>query len=100
MEDLYHNINSEPIVKEKPDAKDFEYKEGKVKFENLSFKHYNFDETELRRKAKPSANDAKQSGKEEEAKTEAEKKIHLEEKMLLTDFSLEIEPGTTNAIVG
>jgi ABC-type transport system involved in Fe-S cluster assembly fused permease/ATPase subunit len=40
VEDLYHNINSKPMVTEKPNAKEFVYKEGKIKFENLHFKHY------------------------------------------------------------
>jgi len=59
VEDLYHNINANPLVAEKPDAKDFEFKEGKIRFENLQFKHYTFDESVLKRKAKPAAgNDA------------------------------------------
>lgn len=54
VEDLYHNINSKPLVTEKPDAKDFEYKEGKIKFENIDFKHYQYDDNQLRKKqAKP-----------------------------------------------
>lgn len=44
VEDLYHNITSRPMVTEKADAKDFEYKAGKIKFENLDFKHYAFDD--------------------------------------------------------
>ena len=53
VEDLYHNINAKPLVAEKADAKDFEFKEGKIKFENLQFKYYSFDESVLKRKAKP-----------------------------------------------
>lgn len=92
VEDLYHNINSKPMVTEKPDAKEFEYKEGKIKFENLSFKHYQYDDNQIRKKPKKAEGENKEDEKEE--------KIHLEEKMLLKDFSLEIQPGTTNAIVG
>ena len=40
VEDLYHNINTKPMITEKSGAKDFEFKEGKIKFENISFKHY------------------------------------------------------------
>lgn len=98
IEDLYHNINSKPMVVEKDDAKDFEYKEGKIKFDKLGFKHYSFDDAQLRRKTKePAASGEAQASDQAGADKE---KIHLEEKMLLKDFSLEIEPGTTNAIVG
>lgn len=73
VEDLYHNINAKPIVTEKPNAKDFEYKEGKIKFEGLSFKHYAFDDAQLRRKAKPQAKDATSGGEAPAAEqTEAE----------------------------
>lgn len=115
VEDLYHNINSTPLVTEKPDAKEFEYKEGKIKFENLGFKHVSFDENILKKKPKKKSENKnlfqkvggilKRGEKQEEAvpspetKTEMEK-IKVEEKMLLKGFSLEIEPGTTNAIVG
>jgi len=39
-EDLYHMLRQQPIVKEKPDAKQFEYKEGEITLENVGFKHY------------------------------------------------------------
>jgi ABC-type transport system involved in Fe-S cluster assembly fused permease/ATPase subunit len=39
LEDLYNLLNSSPYVKEKPDAKEFEFIEGKIKFQNIKFKH-------------------------------------------------------------
>lgn len=46
LEDLYAMLKTDPIVKEKIDAKDFVFKNGHIKFENLTFKHYFVDETE------------------------------------------------------
>ena len=61
---------------EKKDAKDFEFKKGKIRFDNVNFRHAQFEENK-------------------------DKKASIEKnKMLLKNFSLEIEPGTTNAIVG
>lgn len=40
VEPLYHMLNTDPIVKQKEDAKKFEYKEGAINFENITFKHY------------------------------------------------------------
>ena len=42
VEELFHMLKTKPSVKEKEDAKDFEYKEGAIKFDNLTFKHYVF----------------------------------------------------------
>ena len=39
-------LKTDPVVKEKVDAKDYIYKNGHIKFENLTFKHYFVDETE------------------------------------------------------
>ena len=39
-------LKTDPVVKEKKDAKDYVYKNGHIKFENLTFKHYFVDETE------------------------------------------------------
>ena len=73
IEDLYILLNSNPRVKEKDNAQDFEFKEGKIKFQNVKFQYEN-------------------------AKTgDAEKEPN---KVLYEDFNLEIEPGTSNAIVG
>jgi hypothetical protein len=33
-------LNAKPIVKEKENAVDFEFKNGAIKFENVNFKHY------------------------------------------------------------
>jgi len=37
IEDLYKLLKSTPKVQEKPGATDFEFKEGKIKFENIKF---------------------------------------------------------------
>jgi len=46
LEDLYSMLKTDPVVKEKIDAKEFIFKNGNIKFENLTFKHYYVDETE------------------------------------------------------
>lgn len=73
-------LNTKPRVQEKENAKEFEWKEGKIEIKNLAFKHYDYDQ-----KVKNSDND---------------KEKQVIEKMILDDFSLDIKPGTTNAIVG
>ena len=73
IEDLYILLNSSPKVEEKKDAEDFEFKEGKIKFQNLKFHHENIISKD----------------KEKEPN-----------KVLFEDFNLEIQPGTSNAIVG
>lgn len=83
-------LQTQPIVKEKEDAKNFEYKEGAVRFENISFKHYVFEDPA---QAKKPENEEK---KEEDQPVE----FNFKEKSLLRNFSLNIKPGTTNAIVG
>lgn len=76
MEDLFFMLKQKPVVQEKEDAKEFEYKEGKITFENLGFKHYI-----------PVTNGDSD-------------KPAFEQKLLFQNFDLNIEPGTTNAIVG
>lgn len=44
IEDLYRMFTSDPKIKEKPDAEEFNYKKGAIKFENLTFKHYFVEE--------------------------------------------------------
>jgi len=44
VEELFHMLKSKPFVKEKDGAVDFNYKEGKIKIENLGYKHYVFDD--------------------------------------------------------
>lgn len=44
VEELFHMLNTKPRVKEKDDAKDFEWKEGKIEINNLGFKHYDYDQ--------------------------------------------------------
>ena len=43
IEELYHMLNTQPIVKEPENAKHFEFKGGAISFENIKFKHYIFD---------------------------------------------------------
>ena len=45
--DLYYNLTTDPIVTEKSDAKDFEFKKGKIKFENVNFRHLKFDDSSM-----------------------------------------------------
>mmetsp|Transcript_14140 Transcript_14140/g.24009 ORF Transcript_14140/g.24009 Transcript_14140/m.24009 type:complete len:222 (-) Transcript_14140:617-1282(-) len=80
VRDLFHMLKSEPIVREKDDAQPFEYKEGRLKFNNLTFKHYFATESE-------------EGG-------DSSSMLQVKERVLLNDFNLEVEPGTTNAIVG
>lgn len=40
MEDLFFMLKQRPVVKESPDSNEFEFKEGRITFENLGFKHY------------------------------------------------------------
>jgi ABC-type transport system involved in Fe-S cluster assembly fused permease/ATPase subunit len=40
MEDLFFMLKQQPVVKEKEDAAEFEYKTGQITFEKLGFKHY------------------------------------------------------------
>ncbi len=77
MEDLFFMLKQRPVVQEKPDAKEFEYKQGQITFENLGFKHYI-----------PVTN------------SDGDKPKEFEQKLLFQNFDLNIEPGTTNAIVG
>jgi ABC-type multidrug transport system fused ATPase/permease subunit len=83
VEELFHMLKTKPSVVEKPDAKEFEFKEGGIKIEDLNFCHYIFDEP-----GKPVL-----AG-------ETKREMSVVTKPLLNNFSLEIEPGTTNAIVG
>ena len=51
-------LNAKPIVKEKPNAKTFEYTEGKVTFDNVSFKHYVVEDLDKDVKSKEGAEKA------------------------------------------
>jgi len=44
VEELFHMLKSKPFVKEKEGAVDFKYGSGKIKIENLGFKHYVFED--------------------------------------------------------
>lgn len=74
-EDLYRILNSQPRVQEKADAKEYEFKGGALEFKDVSFKYE----------------------KKADAEAEADEK---EDKQILRNFNLKIEPGTANAIVG
>ena len=43
VEDLYYMLKQQPVVQEKEDAVDFEFKEGQITFENLGYRHYRID---------------------------------------------------------
>ena len=88
--DLYHMLNTEPIIKQRPDAPEFQFKEGRIEFKNLVFKHYFAVDN-------PDYNPAKENTSKEGEENE---NIIIKERTLLNNFNLEIEPGTTNAIVG
>lgn len=71
---------------------DFQYKEGLIEFKDLGYTHYVMDR-----------NTADEDGKDKKKKIEAKdgkQEPKVQEKRLFEDFSLKIEPGTTNAIVG
>lgn len=82
-------LKQQPVVKEKEDAVDFEYRAGGIQFQNLGYTHYILDSN------KPEV-DEKKAGKHVEPAAAGT----VEEKRLFQNFSLTIEPGTTNAIVG
>ena len=79
IEDLFHMLKQQPIVKEAPNAKDFEYKSGAIQFQDLTFSHYSLE-----------------ANKGEGGEPAQE----MRERTIFKNFSLDIEPGTTNAIVG
>lgn len=55
-------LKTKPIVKEAEDAVEFNYKQGGIKIQNLSFKHYVLDDTQGVKKE----NQKKEDGKEAE----------------------------------
>lgn len=71
-EDLAHVLQLEPVVKEKPDAKELLFTGGNLEFNDVSFRHYGVHESE----------------------------DDFRERQLFENFNLKIEAGTTNAIVG
>eukprot|EP00355_Strombidium_rassoulzadegani_P003838 CAMPEP_0168625766 /NCGR_PEP_ID=MMETSP0449_2-20121227/10221_1 /TAXON_ID=1082188 /ORGANISM="Strombidium rassoulzadegani, Strain ras09" /LENGTH=387 /DNA_ID=CAMNT_0008667611 /DNA_START=14 /DNA_END=1177 /DNA_ORIENTATION=+ len=86
VEDLFHMLKQQPVVREKPDARPFQFKKGEIVFENLGFKHYIYND-----QGHPLADKGKVAVAPEKM---------LEEKQLFQNFDLSIAPGTTNAIVG
>ena len=72
MEDLFNMLQQKPRVKESPDARDFEFKQGAIEFKGVSFGH----------------------------PLEESQEHKAEMQYLFRDLDLKIEPGTTNAIVG
>ena len=109
MEDLYHMLKTDPVVSQKPAAREYAYDGGRIKFKDITFKHYYVDEEdndEYKKEAKAAAPPAlygylkavTNRGQKKEMAKKGNFKIR--EKVVLNKFSLEIEPGTTNAIVG
>jgi ABC-type multidrug transport system fused ATPase/permease subunit len=69
-------LERQPKIMESPNAVDFNYQKGSIKFDNITFGHLN-----------------DKKAKEGEEATQ-------EKHYLFKDLTLEMEPGTTNAIVG
>jgi ATP-binding cassette, subfamily B, heavy metal transporter len=76
LEDLVDMLERQPKIMESPNAVDFNYQKGSIKFDNITFGHLN-----------------DKKAKEGEEATQ-------EKHYLFKDLTLEMEPGTTNAIVG
>eukprot|EP00347_Sterkiella_histriomuscorum_P008473 403344961 len=74
VEDLYLMLRTVPRIQEKVDAKDLQFQQGKIELRNVSFKHY-IDQNK----------DEKDSNS-------------FQERFLFQNLSIEIQPGTTNAI--
>ncbi|CDW83458.1 metal abc transporter permease [Stylonychia lemnae] len=72
VEDLYVMLKQESKIKEKIDAQDYQFKQGQIQLQGVSFKHMKGDNNEF----------------------------NGQEKYLFKDLTLDIQPGTTNAIVG
>lgn len=88
-----------PKVQEKPDAKEFEFKKGLVEFKNVSFGH----------KMERNGNIPAEARDKDDLVLGSQHQIATSEKInpdvddiqyLFRDFSMTIEPHTTNAIVG
>lgn len=77
MEDMIVMLERQPKIKDLPNAVDFNFQSGSIKFENITFGHLN---------EKKSINGADQPTEEK--------------KYLFKDLTLSMQPGTTNAIVG
>ena len=43
VEDLFHMLKQQPLVKEAEHAKDFEFKSGAIQFQDLTFSHYSIE---------------------------------------------------------
>lgn len=71
VEDLFNMLHRRPEILESPDAVDFAYGGGSIEFRGVSFKH-----------------------------KQADQKKGNQPDFLFENFSLDIKPGTTNAIVG
>jgi len=70
VEDLYHMLKAIPIVQEKENAVDFQYKEGLIEFKNIGYTHYIMDqntkEEDGKDKKKIDSKEAKQEAKVQE----------------------------------
>lgn len=85
-------LQQKPKVQESADAKQFDFQRGSIEFRNVSFGHKIEDQTKSGGvdTLTPKTTDDESL---EEAQTD-------EIKYLFKDFSMKIEAGTTNAIVG
>ena len=84
VEGLYYLLNTKSQLVEKENAKEFEFKKGEIEFKNLYFSHFFIEE----------------DSDIEDGKDQDEAELKVRERVILNDFNLRIEPGTTNAIVG
>lgn len=83
VEDLFFMLKQQPLITEKENAVDFQYKGGAIELRDVAFKHL------LTQAA--NAKVPKKEGNIDEMKRN---------EYLFKNFSLSIKPGTSNAIVG
>lgn len=87
LEDMIEMLEKVPKIQDSPNAVDFNFNKGEVKFENISFAHVYSKKSALQKQ-------------KEAADPEAQVENDEEKITLFNDLSLTIEGGTTNAIVG
>lgn len=44
VENLYHVLKTESLVQEKEKARDYDFRQGEIEFQNVSYSHYYVDE--------------------------------------------------------
>lgn len=77
LEDMIDMLEKVPKIQDSPNAVDFVYRQGAIKFDNITFAHL-----------------TDKKAKSEDVEAEQEKNY------LFKDLTLTMEPGSTNAIVG